>query len=295
MAFLNWPGEYADVPRAGTAAFMQPASNICLDLHGDPQRARLQVFSDGNHHMALEQALREFLAAHPRAADVFYVTTPPRVVVEALQAGLIRIGNLTLTVSPHVFISPPEVLEKLAAEGRVRAHRAYARNLGSALLVTKANPKRIAGIADLARADVRVFLSNPVTEAVSYQAYARTLRAVASREGVELDFLDAAGAHPRVVHGEAIHHREAPQCVADGRADVAVVYHHLALRYTRIFPDIFAMLPLGRGAGSDSAHVVNDLHIGLVGDGGAWGARLVEFMTGARVAAIYAGHGFTAA
>ena len=32
-----------------------------------------------------------------------------------------------------------------------------------------------------------------------------------------------------IVFGERIHHREAPQALADGKADVAMVYYHLAL------------------------------------------------------------------
>jgi hypothetical protein len=54
------------------------------------------------------------------------------------------------------------------------------------------------------------------------------------------------------------------------------------------------MVPLGRGAGADPDHVTNTLHIALVGDGGAWGAPLVEFMLGPRVAEIYGKHGLSA-
>lgn len=291
MPGLDWPYEGAQPALHGAARFVHAGSNVCLDFHGDPRSARLVVFSDGNHHMALEDALRAFLDAQPQAGAVFYATTPPRVIVEALQAGSVRLGNLTITVKPHVFISPRQVLERLAAEGHVRSHRPFAKSLGAALLVRKGNPKGIRGVADLARAEVRLFLSNPVTEATSYQAYAETLRKVAAREGVALDFLHRDSKPARVVYGETIHHREAPQCVADGAADVAVVFHHLALRYVRIFPDVFEMLPLGRGAGKDPDHITNTVHIGLVGDGGDCGAPLVEFMLGPRVAKVYEMHG----
>lgn len=295
MTTLHWPVELAGDPDAAAERFVQRGSNICLDLHGDPQRAQLHVFSDGNHHMALEEALKTFLAQHPQAVDVFYATTPPRVIVQALCAGTIRIGNLLLPAKPHVFISPPQVLDSLVADGHMRAHRSFAANLGVALLVSKGNPKNIRGIADLARSDVRIFLSNPVTEAVSHEAYAATLRKVAARDGVQLEMLDSGNKNSRVIYGEAIHHREAPQCVACGRADVAVVYHHLALRYVRIFPTLFEMIALGRGAGNDPDHATGALHIGMVADGGKWGRRLVEFMTSPAVGAIYEKHGLAAA
>jgi hypothetical protein len=57
-------------------------ARVCLDFHGDPVRAKLVVFSDGNHHMALGECLEHFLAANPGAGDVFYAATPPRVIVE---------------------------------------------------------------------------------------------------------------------------------------------------------------------------------------------------------------------
>jgi hypothetical protein len=292
VALLPWPAERACA--AAAAPFAQPLSNLCLDLHGDPQAARLAVFSDGNHHMALHEALQAFAAAHPEVVDVFYATTPPRVVVEALAAGGIALGNLTVTVRPHVFISPPAVLDGLLAQGRLASHRPLAGSRGNVLLVAKDNPRGIRGIADLARSDVRVFLSNPQTEKVSYTVYANTLRAIGGRLGLGLDFLDG-GPHPRVVYGESIHHREAPQAVADGRADAALVFHHLALRYTRIFPEAFASVPLTPEGEHDPGQQKSRVHVGLIGDGGAWGARLVEFLLGPQVATIYRRHGLAPA
>jgi hypothetical protein len=162
------------------------------------------------------------------------------------------------------------------------------------LLVRKGNPRRITGAADLAREDVRIFLSNPLTETVSYEVYSATLRRIAARDGLNFRFLEAApDSSPRMVYGDCIHHREAPQSLADDRADVAVVFYHLALRYTRIFPDLFEMVALT--ANDDPAQVISTVHIGLVGDGGEWGARLVEFMLSSDVAAAYRHHGLTPA
>lgn len=286
---LVWPEE-----RAGDAGvltvFVQPESNLCLDLHGDPGRARLVVFSDGNHHMALQEALALFLADQPAVGDIFYATTPPRVVVDALVSGGIALGNLSLRVTPHVFISPPAVLDGLVVQRRMNGHVPLAGSRGNVLLVRRDNPKGIRGIADLARSDVRVFLSNPQTERVSYTVYANTLRAISARLAIVLDFLDGKP-HSRVVYGQSIHHREAPQAVADGSADVAVVFYHLALRYVRIFPQDFEFVPLTPEGEEDPGQEKSRIHLGLVGDGGAWGARLAAFMLGPRVAEIYRQHG----
>jgi hypothetical protein len=120
----------------------------------------------------------------------------------------------------------------------MNAHFPLAGSRGNVLLLPKANPKGIKGIADLARDDISLFLSNPKTETVSYTTYINTLRAIAARLDLALDFLDGRP-HPRVLYGESIHHREAPQAVAAGDADAAVVFHHLALRlYADIPGDI---------------------------------------------------------
>ena len=60
-----------------------------------------------------------------------------------------------------------------------------------------------------------------------------------------MSFLSDELSGTKVEYGERIHHREAPQAIMDGRADVAIVYYHLALGYTRIFPSLFEMVPLG--------------------------------------------------
>lgn len=271
-------------------AFSQPQSNLCLDFHGDPARAGLVVYADGNHHMALGECLERFLAANPAPGDVFYATTPPRVIVQAVRAGRLRIGNLEISAQPHLFISPPQVLEPLVREGWLGTPLPLARGRGSVLLVRAGNPKRLQGVRDLARGDVRLFLSNPETEAVSYALYAETLRRLARRAGVALPFLDGA---PRgVVFGEAIHHREAPLALAADRADAAIVFRHLASCYLRVFPGCFDTVALA--AEGDPDNLAGATHAALVGDGGRWGRAALEFLTGPEGAAIYERHGLDA-
>jgi hypothetical protein len=288
MITLDWPREGARDMDGNR--FVQSSSNICLDLHGDPVAARLTVFSDGNHHMALEQALQMFIAKQPESVDIFYATTPPRVIVEALDAGGFTLGNLRIAAQPHVFISPPAVLDRLTARGVMKAHVPFVASRGNVLLVRKGNPRHIRGIADLMRLDVTIFLSNPVTETLSYESYAGTLRRIAERMKIDLDFLDGKP-HPRLIYGESVHHREAPQAVADERADAAVVFHHLGLRYTRVFPDIFEVVQLTTAGERDPGQVRTATHIGLVGDGGEWGAQLLTFLLSESVAGIYRYHG----
>ena len=291
MAWLNWPIELATGFDRSLERYEQIES-LRLDLHGDPTRAKLVVCSDGNHHMALEQTLQAFARAYPAVEEIFYTTTPPRIALQIMRGGL-QIGNFRLSVSPNVFISPPSVLDQLVAEGRMIGYRPFMRSRGVVLLVRKENPKAITGLADLLRKDVKLFLSNPITEKISYQIYTDCLRRLALHEGAMLDFLAHAPGQPnpeKLIYGEAIHHREAPQAIADGRADAALVFYHLALRYQRIFPELFDFVWPSGSLGEQDCDV-SHFNCGLIGDGGEWGKKLVEFLMSDEVTEIYSAHG----
>lgn len=96
---LDWPDETV-VPRAEAWKWTAPGSNLVLDFHGDPLKADLVVFSDGNHHMALLPALQAFCSAYPQVADIFYATTPPMPVLTLLRTGALRLGNLIFDFIP---------------------------------------------------------------------------------------------------------------------------------------------------------------------------------------------------
>lgn len=294
MALLNWPDEQAtlsgqELPRFG------PVVNLQQDLHGDPARAGVVVFSDGNHHMALQEAFQAFALSHPAIGDVFYTTTPPGILVEMVRCGGVALGNLRLRLDPHLVISPPAVLDALVGSGRMQSHGPFISSRGNVLLVRKGNPKGIAGVADLLRPDVRVFLSNPDTEKVSHRMYTDCLRRLASQAGVTLDFLDHPPGQPdpaKLIYGKLIHHREAPQALVEGAADAAMVFYHLALRYQRIFADHFEYVwpagPLGTVVCEASV-----ASCGLVGDGGPWGQALMDYLFSDDVTLIYAHHGLS--
>ena len=292
---LSWPPEAAQYPDDPVRVFAAPGSNLVLDFHGDPATAGLAVFSDGNHHMALEAALRAFLAANPAVGDVFYTTTPPAPLVDALKGNGLSVGNLRLSRKPEVFISPGNILDGLVDEGFVTHHVPFAESRGNVILVRKGNPKNIASVADLLSDKVTVACSNPVTEKASYAVYAEAARGLAREAGVNADALveKLSTAGPHTVHSQIIHHREVPELIAAGHADAAILYYHLALRYTRIFPDIFEIVDIGGVLSGERspANPTTRYHIGVVADGGKWGEQLVSFMQSDTVKSLYEEHG----
>ena len=294
---LTWPPEAAKYPDDAVSVFVAPGSNWVLDFHGDPGQAGLALFSDGNHHMALEAAVRAFLVANPDVGDVFYTTTPPAPLVAALRGDGLAIGNLRISRKPDVFIGPDNVINGLVEDGLVTQHVPFAESRGNVLLVRKGNPKSVSSVADLLSDDVTLACSNPVTEKASFAVYKEALCKLARDAHIDEDVivtkLSVAG--PRTVHSQVIHHREVPELIGAGHADAAMIYYHLALRYTRVFPDIFEFVDIGEIlSGQPTAeNVTTRYHVGLVADGGQWGEHFVSFMQGNTVQQLYEEHGLS--
>jgi ABC-type molybdate transport system substrate-binding protein len=292
---LTWPPEAAQYPDDSVRAFAARGSNLVLDFHGDPATAGLAVFSDGNHHMALEASVRAFLAANPDAVDVFYTTTPPAPLVDALKGNGLVIGNLRITRKPDVFIGPDNILDGLVEANFITRHVPFAESRGNVILVRKGNPKSIASVSDLLSDDVTVACSNPVTEKASYSVYAEAARGLAQEDGADGDALvtKLSTAGPKTVHSQIIHHREVPELIGTGHADAAIIYYHLALRYTRIFPALFELVAIGGVLSGESSPMnpTTRYHIGLVADGGKWGEHFISFMQSNTVQRLYEEHG----
>jgi len=292
---LQWPLESAKQDE-NLNRWSHAESNLCLDFHGDPIKANLTIFSDGNHHMALETCLKTFCANEVALEDIFYATTPPAVITSVLKKGHIVLGNLTLSKLPDVFISPPEIMDKLAGDGLIDSHEKFIKSKGNVLLVRKGNPKNIKTIEDLIREDVRLFISNPVTEKASHEVYKEALLKFSAEHSIECLFEKL---EKHIVYGERIHHREAPQCLYDDRADVAIIYYHLALRYTRIFPDDFEIIYLQgsqQNFESSNDNVCTDYHIGLVSnntsiEGRMWADKFLNYMFSEEATQFYINHG----
>lgn len=284
---LDWPVENADDPALPGNRWFHPSSNCCLDFHGDPVASELRVFSDGNHHMALEETLKSFRTKH-ELSSVFYCTTPPKVYLDWMRSGTIEIGNLRLDMTPNIVIGPDDLMERLASRDMLQCFSVFAQSRGNSLLVHKGNPKNLSHVEDILRPGVRLFISNPLTESASHMVYRRTLEGLAAAAGLADD---AIGNHlasdGRVIFGDLIHHREAPQALADDRADVAVVYDHLALRYTRIFPELFDRVPLPEG----EHNLTTRYAVVQVDETHELAGELFRFFLGNAAADIYRHHG----
>ena len=182
-------------------------------------------------------------------------TLPAGIVAEQLErGGGLRVGNLEIHVRADVFASGAGRMEKLRAAGLVEAPVTYATN-DLALLVRAGNPKGVRGLADLARADLRLSLPDPKTEGIGRQIAQALERAggPALREAVLGRKVREGTTTPT-----RIHHRQTPLAILDGAADAGVVWSTEARFQRRIGHPLeaIAIPPRQNATGSYQAAVV---------------------------------------
>jgi molybdate transport system substrate-binding protein len=217
----------------------------------------LVIFTEGNHLMVLLSddivgAFPSWAKSQPQHAaldldNIMVVTLPQPVIVQMIRTGGIALGNLTLDVSrksgfyPDIVMAGPEPLREVRKLGAIEPQaRYFSRNRGPALLVRKGNPLGIYGLADIARTGVRIALPNAV-EAAARARYRIALEGLIGKPGADAVFAAEVSDFPGRL---GIVHRDLPEMVARGYADVAFTQYHLISYWTRIFPRHFELVPI---------------------------------------------------
>src|SRR5258708_2000160 len=218
----------------------------------------LVIFTEGNHLMALLSddvvgAFPSWAKSQPQYADldlqnIVVVAVPQPIVVQMIRTGGIALGNLTLDVSrkssfyPDIVMGGPDLLRQLHKLGVIEPQaRFFAKNRGLALLVRKGNPLGIHGLTDVARTGARIALPDALEEAGSR---ARSRAAVDDLIGKSAADAFFAAEVPHFPGRIGIVHRDFPEMVARGYADVALTQYHLISYWTRIFPNHFELVPV---------------------------------------------------
>jgi hypothetical protein len=132
----------------------------------------------------------------------------------------------------------PEPLRQLRRLGVVEPEaRFFCKNRGVALLVGKSDPFRIHGLADVTRTGARIALSGSGDVRAQCRAAADAL---VGKLGADALFSAEVLSFPGRL---GIMHRDLPEMVARGYADVAFTWYHLVSFWARIFPNHFALVP----------------------------------------------------
>jgi len=256
------------------------------------QDAQLVLWLAGNQFFAMDDVVHAFQARNPNIS-VGLITLPPGLLLEAIEKGGWTYGGTDYPGIPDIYASVNlGHLKKLKSLGLADRYAVYMHN-ELVLMVAKDNPKKIHGIADVMRTDVRTSMPNPVNEGIM-QFYGRKV-------------LERNGAWQHVSAGKecvscqttpdnwftAVHHRETPDRILAGKSDTGIVWltetmaaqrDHKAVEAVRLPPQdslrdevAYAICSLSRGAHQDAA------------------ARYLAFLATPDAQAVYAKYGFVSA
>ena len=213
----------------------------------------LVIFTEGNHLMVLLGddiigAFPSWAKSKPPYADlnldnIVVVTLPQPVLIQMIRTGGIALGNLTLDVSrrsgfyPDIFMGYPEPLRQLRQLGVIEPQaRFFSKNRGLALLIRKGNPLGIGGLTDVVRAGTRIALPDSGDVRAECRAAADELL---GKPAADAFFAAEVPSFPGRL---GIMHRDLPEMVARGYADVALTWYHLVSYWARIFPNQFDLV-----------------------------------------------------
>lgn len=244
-------------------------ANVLDDWHmqTSPDDWDLLVSTAGNFHRFLNAFYRQvYLPANPlvAAGQWGYSTSPPVSIQQLDNGGRLSFGNMEIRGIPMVVMGPNGIMNAVVEGGYADGERArILSNFGNVLLVRAGNPHDIRDIWDLARPNIHVVTSNPETEPGSFGNYSSSIFHIAFRQ-VEAETGDIAQAERRAsglfnkvfnppknkkrkkwVVGDRIHHRDVPQALANGEADVGPIFYHLARTAMEANPGMFEIVPLG--------------------------------------------------
>jgi ABC-type molybdate transport system substrate-binding protein len=191
----------------------------------DSYTSDLVMYLAGNQFMVMEELIRDFQKKNPDIETVYVETIPPGQILknQLLQQGEIE-GQKT-AMNPDIFASVNiNHLRKLNSEGLMDEHAIYIHNKLE-LMVAEGNPKNIKGPEDLGRDDLVQSHPNPQTEGIFKFYGSEMLKDLGLYEKV------TGGADCRscwAVEGKtwftSRHHRETPDRIEKGEADVGIVW-----------------------------------------------------------------------
>ena len=193
------------------------------DLHGNPMDAKLVLFIGGNQFFVLPRLIAGFEKLHPElAGHIFYETLPPGVLVKQMANGnTVTLGNLTLDIAPDVYEAGAGVLSEMHEKGEVDHVVNYATN-DLEVMVSKGNPKHIAGLKDMGRKDLRLAMPNPEYEGVSKQIIA-SLKKAGGDSLAQMVYASTPSEAGNVFLTQ-IHHRQTPMRLMRNESDAGVVW-----------------------------------------------------------------------
>lgn len=192
---------------------------------GDSYTAELVLYLAGNQFMVMEELIQDFQASNPDIKSIYVETIPPGQIFKGQILKQGQINKQDTAMNPDVFASVNlGHLKKLAGKGLMDTYMIYIHNKLE-LMVAAGNPKSIKGPEDLARDDLVQSHPNPLTEGIFKFYGAAMLKDMGIYEKVTAN---AKCKQCWAIEGKtwftARHHRETPDRIENGKADVGIVW-----------------------------------------------------------------------
>ena len=257
----------------------------------DSYTADLVMYLAGNQFMVMEELIADFQKKNPDIETVYVETIPPGQILknQLLKQGEIE-GQKT-AMNPDIFASVNiGHLRKLHSEGLMDTHSIYIHNKLE-LMVAAGNPKNISGPDDLGRDDLVQSHPNPQTEGIFKFYGSEMLKDLDLYEAVTGD-ADCRSCW--AVEGKtwftSRHHRETPDRIEKGEADVGIVWTTEVVHAKaegRPIDGVAIAAPLNK---QDKVNYA----IGIMKNGrnADNAARYLEYLAGDDAQAIYESYGF---
>jgi len=191
------------------------------DIHGLEylDKAELILFMAGNQFMVMEELLNAFKKEYG-VERIFYETLPPGLLLKQILKGA-KFKDIILPQIPDVYSSvSKDSMELLKSRGLIDEYFVYLHNR-IVLMVPKGNPKGIRSIFDLARDDVVISHPNPENEDIGKYIVQMYLE-VGGEELMRKIMVEKA--KKGTTKFTTIHHRETPERILKGEADIGLVW-----------------------------------------------------------------------
>jgi len=201
------------------------AEGVAYGQVGDSYTADLVMYLAGNQFMVMEELITAFQEKNPDIETIYVETIPPGQIMngQILKQG--QIEGQDTAMNPDIYASVRvNHLQRLAQDGIMHDYMTYIHNKLE-LMVAEGNPKGIKGVEDLGRDELVQSHPNPQSEGIFRFYGSQMLKDVGLHEKV------TGGADCRecwAVEGKtwftARHHRETPDRIEKGEADVGIVW-----------------------------------------------------------------------
>lgn len=267
------------------------AGKVTYGNIGDSYTADLVMYLAGNQFMVMEELIGDFQSKNPDIKSVYVETIPPGQILKQQLLKQGQINGQDTARNPDLYASVNVGhLKKLRGEGLMSDYMIYTHNKLE-LMVAEGNPKAIKGPRDLARDDLVQSHPNPLTEGIFKFYGSEMLSDLGIYEKVTGNAqCKSCWAVPGKTWFTSRHHRETPDRIESGEADVGIVWTTEVVHAKKSGRKIEGVaIPAPYNKRDKVAYAIGTLKAGRNPD---HARRFLDYLATDSAQDIYASHGF---